>query len=127
MKNEEQGQTPASDSKKSLILKCYKNKDNLKFLASTFDVNGNRQYDCLYDIFSENTGTIKWTPTDIDDALELKKRIKSRINLLMKTTKEKIAKDKIMGHINNIPLWGSSKIDAEQFVRNPPMFRIYYR
>jgi hypothetical protein len=116
-----------SVSKKSLILKCYKNKNNLSFLAPIFDVYGNPTYDCLYDCFSQKNGTIKWGTSNINDALQLKKLIKNRIKLLIKKTKEKIAKDKKMGNMNNVPLFGKHKQDAKKFIKAPPMFRIYYR
>jgi hypothetical protein len=115
--------------KHSLTLKCYKNKENLPYLAHVFDVYGNPKYDLLYDVFDPENGNIVWnfTNTDKDKTMAFKKGILNRIKLLIKCVKTKIKKDKKMGNINNVPLWGKEKTDAFSFIANVPKFRIYYR
>jgi hypothetical protein len=115
--------------KHSLIFKCYKNRENLPYLAHVFDVVGNPKYDLLYDVFDPENGTIVWnfTNTDKDKIMEFKKGILKRIKILIKGVKTKIKKDEKMGSINNVPLWGKEKTDAFSFIANIPKFRIYFR
>jgi len=115
--------------KHSLTLKCHTNKENLPYLAHIFDVQGNPNYDFLYDVFNADKGTIVWnfTNENKDKIMLFKKGILNRIKILKKGVKSKMKKDEKMGNINNVALWGKEKIDAFSFIGNVPKFRIYYR
>jgi len=115
--------------KASLTLKCYKNKENLPYLAHIFDIYGNPKYNLLYDVYDQENGTILWNFTNKNKefCMLFKKDILNRIKILIKGVKKKIKKDENEGRINNIPLFGKEKTDAFSFISNVPKFRIYYR
>jgi len=104
---------------KYLVLQCYENTCSLNILARYLSNN----WKTMPDIWHPTEGYIKWGISEYDDINFKKEVIRCEIARVLEYAKNKLENDEKMGNINNIVLFGKTKIDIVLLVNKPPYYK----